>query len=161
VGKAHGIGGAITVRPRTDEPQLRFRAGARVHVDDGRQFEVASMRSTPQSLVLSLVGITDRNAAEALRGQRLWADIELAGEELAEGEYHDTQLIGLQARDAAGEVLGEVSQVLHLPAQDALALQTPAGERIVPFVAELVPQVDVAAGYLVINTIPGLLSDLD
>jgi 16S rRNA processing protein RimM len=50
--------------------------------------------------------------------------------------------------------------VLHLPAQDVLAVATPAGERLVPFVADLVPEVDVAAGRVVVRPIPGLLEDV-
>jgi 16S rRNA processing protein RimM len=161
VGKPHGIAGAVVVHSRTDDPELRFRPGAQVRTDDGRLLQVSALRTTPGATLLSFAGVVDRNAAESLRGQQLWADIELADQELDSDEYHDTQLIGLQARDAAGAVVGKVEQVLHLPAQDALAVGTASGQRIVPFVAELVPEVDLAGGYLVINTIPGLLSDPD
>jgi 16S rRNA processing protein RimM len=68
-------------------------------------------------------------------------------------------LVGLIAVDAAGTRLGEVTGVHHNPTQDLLVLITDAGERLVPFVLELVPEVDVPGGRVVINPIPGLLTE--
>jgi 16S rRNA processing protein RimM len=51
--------------------------------------------------------------------------------------------------------------VLHLPAQDVLEIETAAGRRLVPFVAALVPDVDLEAGRLTVVDIAGLLDDRD
>ena len=78
-----------------------------------------------------------------------------------EGEFYDRQLIGLRVLDAAGTDVGEVTAVIHLPAQDGLEVQTEAGTRLIPFVTELVPEVDLAAGHVRLADVPGLITDLD
>nr|WP_300146464.1 ribosome maturation factor RimM [Propionicimonas sp.] len=157
VGRAHGLRGEVTVRPRTDSVGDRFAVGAAV-VAGGRTLTVAAQSWQQGRLVVRFAGVADRTAAEALRGLDLWAD---GVEEPTDAdEYHDTALIGLAAVDPSGRPLGEVAAVQHHPAQDLLVVRTPAGERLVPFVATLVPEVDVAAGRVVIDPIPGLLEEV-
>ena len=80
-------------------------------------------------------------------------------------EFHDYELIGLDVLTVAGEPVGVVADVLH-QGQDLLVIQPSAGPRaagperdqiLVPFVAAIVPEVDVKAGRLVIDPPPGLL----
>lgn len=157
IGRPQGIRGEVTVRPRTDAVEQRFATGATVSAG-GRELEVVRHTLTQGRLVVAFAGVTDRDSAEALRGLDLWAD---AGTiELDAGEFADTDLIGLAAVDPSGNPLGEVVAVEHPPAQDLLVVRTPAGDRLVPFVAALVPEVDVAAGRVVIDPIPGLLSEV-
>jgi 16S rRNA processing protein RimM len=157
IGRAHGIRGQVTVRPRTDTVEERFAPGAVLDAA-GRQLTVASFNLQQGRLVVAFAEVTGRSAAEELRGLDLIADG--VPDAIGEDEYHDTQLIGLAAVDPDGASLGEVIAVHHNPTQDLLVLQTPAGERMVPFVTELVPDVDLAAGRLVVNPIPGLLTEL-
>lgn len=156
VGRAHGLRGQVSVRPRTDNIERRFAAGT-VLTAAGRPLTVASHGQQGGKLIVGFAEITDRAGAEALRGIDLWAEGDI---DTADGEFHDTALIGLAAVDPAGERLGEVIAIQHHPAQDLLVLRTPAGERLVPFVAALVPEVDPAAGRLVIDPIPGLLTEI-
>ncbi len=80
---------------------------------------------------------------------------------IGEDEYHDSELIGLVAVDPAGDRLGEVTARAPQPVTGpAGAAHTDAGERLVPFVMELVPEVDVPGGRLVVNPIPGLLTEV-
>ncbi len=161
VGKAHGLRGEITVHTTTDSPEQRFAPGSQLYsTNPARTYTVRSLRWQAGTFVISLAEATDRSAAEALRGIELWARIETDAE-VDEDEFHDTALIGLSVVDPAGRPLGSVTRVLHLPAQDVLAVQTPAGERLVPFVTALVPEVDLAAGRLVVDPIPGLLDGAD
>ena len=90
--------------------------------------------------------LPDRTAVEQARGSVLVMDVD--PDELPEedDEYYDRQLVGLEAVLADGTVVGLVSQVMHMPAQDVLAIATTSGERLVPFVSELVPSVVLAAG---------------
>jgi 16S rRNA processing protein RimM len=158
VGRPQGVRGEVTVRPRTDAVAQRFAAGATLRTAD-RDLEVAGHTLTQGRLVVAFAGVTDRDSAEALRGLDLWAD---AGTlQLDPDEFHDTDLIGLVAVDPDGNRLGEVIRVEHPPAQDLLVVRTPSGDRLVPFVSALVPEVDPAAGRVVIDPIPGLLSDGD
>ena len=161
VGRAHGIRGEVRVQPRTDSPEARFAPGAPLRAPDGRTFTVATSRWQSGALVVRLDGVADRSGAEALTGTVLWADVAEADAPGDPDEYHDTALIGLDARDAGGASVGRVARVLHLPAQDVLAIDTPSGERLVPFVRELVPDVDLPGGFLTIAALPGLLDDGD
>jgi 16S rRNA processing protein RimM len=119
---------------------------------------VASVRDHNGTLLLGFEEVLDRTAAEALRGAVLEADVP---DEVDEPDaWYDHQLVGLRALDPAGEELGEVVAVEHLPAQDLLLVRRPDGaRRLVPFVAAFVPTVDVPGGALVIDAPPGLLDD--
>lgn len=157
IGRAHGLRGDLLVRPRTDMVEERFAAGKPVRAGD-RELTIASHSWQTDRLVVHFVGIDDRSSAEGLRGLDLWA--EGIGEVSGPEEYHDLDLIGLAVQDAAGARLGDVVAVQHHPAQDLLVIGTEAGERLVPFVTELVPEVDLAAGFLQVNPIPGLLREV-
>jgi 16S rRNA processing protein RimM len=157
IGRAHGLRGQVTVRPRTDDVEQRFAPGATVMTGD-RALTVSGHSWQQGRLVVGFAGISDRTGAEALRGLDLWADG--PAEPADDDEFHDTALIGLAAVDPDGERLGDVVGVQHNPAQDLLVVRTQAGERLVPFVAELVPHVDPDAGHVVIDPIPGLLDEV-
>lgn len=159
VGRPHGLRGEVLVRVHTDYAESRFAPGSVLRRDraDGPALEVAAGRLQGDALLLSFRGITDRSAAEALRGTELWAQAEAV--ETAPGEFHDAALVGLEVR-CAGRPVGRVEAVTHHPAQDLLVVATAAGERLVPFVTELVPVVDLAAGFLEVADLPGLLEEL-
>ncbi len=156
IGRPHGLRGQVTVRPRTDSIPERFAAGA-VLIAGGRPLTVTGYHLNQGRLVVSFANVSDRTAAEELRGLDLEADGEPTPTEA--DEYHDSDLRGLAAVDPDGLPLGEVIDVQHHPAQDLLVVLTPIGERLVPFVAALVPEVDVPGGRLVIDPIPGLLAE--
>lgn len=159
VGRAHGLRGEVTVFSRTDHPRERFAPGRTVRTGAGRTLTVAGVRAHQGTLLLRFVEIPDRSAAEALRGCDLWSSVEAAEVPADDQDFYDRHLIGLAARTADGREVGSVTAVMHLPAQDVIVLGTPAGERLIPFVEALVPEVDVTAGFLVIAPIPGLLDD--
>jgi 16S rRNA processing protein RimM len=105
--------------------------------------------------------VVDRAAAEAVRGTRLIATVEPAERPAEPGEFYDRHLIGLTAMTPDGVDVGTVGSVLHLPAQDVLEIQTATGTRLVPFVAALVPEVDLDEGRLTVLDVAGLLDDRD
>ncbi|TCJ00306.1 ribosome maturation factor RimM [Aeromicrobium sp. IC_218] len=155
IGRAHGIRGEVSVEPRTDEPERRFAPGSSVF-SGSRTLTIVAARHHSGRLLVRFTGVDDRNAAEALRGLLLEVDID--PDELPEDpdEFYDHQLEGLEVR-SAGEVVGTVSQVVHLPAQDLLLVKLDAREVYVPFVTEIVPVVDVRGGFVEVADVPGLL----
>lgn len=161
IGRPHGLRGEVTVHLTTDSPEQRFAPGSQLHSPEAGGYIVRSSRWQAGVLVVGFDQVTDRSAAEALRGTELWARVAAEDAEADADEFHDIALIGLAAFDTSGRPLGEVVRVLHLPAQDVLVIGTPAGERLVPFVSALVPEVDPAVGRLVIDPIPGLLDGDD
>jgi 16S rRNA processing protein RimM len=163
IGRPHGVQGQVTVDVRTDDPQLRFAPGAALLTDPPERGPLVVAQARPHSgrLLLSFAGVEDRDAAERLRGTLLVAEIDpLASPEDPE-EFYDYQLIGLDVIGRSGVCIGTVAEVLHLPGQDVLAIHRPVGEEmLVPFVAALVPEVDLAGRRMVIDPPPGLVEDV-
>lgn len=156
VGPARGLKGEMIVRPTTDSPDERFAPGARLVLADGRELEVADARVISNRLCLTLVGVSGREAAEALRGEKLLVDAEPGDDESG---YYASDLTGLAAVDTQGKALGTVTGMLQGPAQDLITVQTPSGEVMVPFVEELVPEVDLVGGRVVVDPPEGLFPD--
>jgi 16S rRNA processing protein RimM len=168
IGRPHGTGGEVTIEVRTDDPGQRFAVGAVIATDppDRGPLTVASARWHSGGLLVGFAGVTDRDEAERLRGT--WLVIDSADVPPPEDpdEFHDAQLIGLAVLTADGSRVGTVADVLH-HGQDLLVIRGcaagaagdagGAGEVLVPFVAAIVPEVDVRAGHLVIDPPAGLL----
>ena len=155
IGRAHGILGEATIEVRTDEPERRFAVGAEVLTETGA-LTVSSARVHNGILLLGFKGITDRNAIEKLRNTLIYAEVDINEPGLDEDDYHIQQLIGLRAELEDGTEFGVVSDVLNLPAQDCLAINTKNGEVLIPFVHQLVPVVDLVNKKVVV--IPPVIS---
>ena len=143
IGRAHGILGEATIEVRTDEPDRRFAIGNQVSTDTYGDLTIISGRVHNGILLLGFSGFDDRNAIEKLRNTLLYAEVDINETSDVPDEYHVLQLIGCQAILENGEVFGEVTDVINLPGQDLLAIKTPAGEQLLPFVHQLVPVVDI------------------
>lgn len=162
IGKAHGIRGDVTVEVRTDEVDRRFAIGTTLLSTHATPLVIADSRDHSGRLLLRFEGIDDRNGAEALRGIMLEADIDPTEMPTDEDEYYDRQLVGLSAVRVNGEVLGSVSEVVHLPGHDLLAITTALrGEVLVPFVHEIVREVDLLEGRVVIDPPGGMFEELE
>lgn len=162
VSRAHGVRGDVAIEVRTDVPELRFAEGAVLDTEPVAAGPLTVRRARWHSgrLLVRFAGVPDRGAAERLRGVRLLAEI--AEHEAPEDpeEFYDHQLTGLAVHTRDGVRVGEVAEVLHLPGQDLLAVSREGGgEVLVPFVAEIVPEVDVAGGRVVIDPPPGLVDE--
>lgn len=161
VRRPHGVRGEVSVQIRTDEPERRFASGSVLLAGSGGpELHVRTARPLVTGLLVSFAEITDRTAAEALHGCDLIALVDPGEGPTDPSEFYDRQLVGLRVIDAHGRDVGAVSEVVHLPAQDLLAIQTVHGERLVPFVAALVPEVDVAGGVIRLADIGGLVDEL-
>lgn len=160
VGRAHGIRGEVSVDPRTDEPAERFAVGSVLRPDpSGRDWlTVRTCRPHGARLLVAFEEVAGRTQAEGLRGATLLADVEPDATPAEPDEFYDHQLVGLVVRTENGREVGSVRAVRHVPGQDLLVVATDGGAtHLVPFVRELVPQVDLAAGLIVVDVRPGLL----
>ena len=164
IGRPHGVRGLATVEVRTDDPDLRFVPGAVLRTDPAERGPVTITRVHwhGTTLLLSLEGrdgqpIDSREAAEAVRNTELLVDVADLPEIEDPDAFYDHQLVGLQARLPDDTVLGEVTAVRH-EAQDLLVVRRPdAADALIPFVSAIVPTVDVAGGFLVVDPPEGLL----
>jgi len=161
IGRPHGIRGDVVVGVRTDEPELRFAKGSRLDTDPAARgpLIVAASRWHSGQLLVRFEGITDRDAAAELGGTWLTVDSATLGALDDPDEFRDGDLVGLTVRTADGTDVGTVDDVLH-SGQDVLVVRASSGsgEILIPFVKDIVPEVDLASGVIVITPPPGLLN---
>lgn len=160
VGRAHGLRGEVALDVRTDDPDTRFADGSRLVTDPPERgpLTVAGTRWHSGRLLVRFAGVDDRSAAEALRGTELVVDSDDLPPLADPEEFYDHQLEGLAVVTVDGRDLGAVAEVLHPPGGDLLVVRDAAGrEVLLPFVAAMVPAVDLAAGRLVADPPPGLV----
>jgi len=160
IGRAHGLRGEVSIECRTDEPERRFAPGQVLRAEaDSRTFTIESCRNHAGRLLIRFQELRDLTAAEAAGGLVLVTRVDPDERPAEAEEFFDRQLMGLRVLDDAGSDVGLVAGVLHLPAQDVLEVDTGKELRLIPFVAALVPQVDLAAGHLRLAPVGGLLED--
>ncbi|QAY61142.1 ribosome maturation factor RimM [Microbacterium protaetiae] len=163
--KAHGLKGALKLELYTDDPDGRFVPGAvfTLQVPEsspwhGKSVTIREFRWMNSHPVVFLDGVEDRTAAEELVKAILWVEAD-AAEQVEDDAWYDHQLVGLQVV-RGGDIVGRVVRVDHLPAQDLLAVLHDEREVLVPFVKAIVPEVDVAAGRVVVTPPAGLFEEL-
>ena len=159
IGRAHGVRGDLFVEPLTDEPENRFAIGEKLQTEKNGLLTVADQKWHSGKLILHFSGVDDRNSAELLKGCELVIEVDPNVLPDDPDEFYDHQLVGLKVVFNE-EVIGQVSEVIHLPAQDLLSVSKTDGiEVLIPFVKQIVPEVDLRKGQLVITPPPGLLDD--
>jgi len=154
--KAHGIRGEVVVVSESDSPG-RFVRRAMFSTESDTTLTVRSVRVHKDGMIVAFEGVTDRSAAEELRGTILFIAAD-ERRELEDGEFWPEDLEGLEVRDPQGRPLGTIEGVIVGDAQDRLLIRS--GERTVevPFVAELVPEVRQESGFVTVVPIDGLFS---
>jgi 16S rRNA processing protein RimM len=153
-----GVRGWIKLSPMGDDPSawrempaVWLCRDAEAAAEQWQRFELQELRPHGKGLVAKLVGVDDRNGAEALDGSWIGAP----REELpatAEDEWYWTDLIGLQVVNEQGAVLGTVAEMLETGANAVMVLREGAGpkmkERLLPFIAQVVTDVNVGSGVI-------------
>jgi 16S rRNA processing protein RimM len=157
--KPHGLRGEVVVAPLTDFPD-RFRPGLEVALRDAagvsRAARLEGVRTHQGRLLIRFAGIDGPEAAEALRDLDVCA---LPGDVPArpEGFVFHHEVTGCLAVDRDGSRLGTARDLVEVAGRPILVLETPRGEREVPFTRPLVVSVDVAGRTIVLDLPPGLL----
>lgn len=157
IGKPHGIRGEVTVQVLTDAPADRFVPGTEFVVEPASvgPLTVVSARWNKDILLLAFDGIETRNEAETLRGAKLFIETEELDEDDDEGWY-EHELVGLEAR-VGSQVVGKIAALHTMPVQDLLVVEAPDGKEIlIPFVEQIVPEVNVAEGFVLLTPPDGL-----
>ncbi|MFI1093106.1 ribosome maturation factor RimM [Streptomyces sp. NPDC020917] len=162
IGRAHGIKGEVSVEVRTDEPELRLAPGAVLATDPASTgpLTIATGRVHSGRLMLRFEGVSDRTGAEALRNTLLIAEVDPEERPDDPEEFYDHQLIDLDVVTRDGRTVGRIAEITHLPYQDLLVVTRPeGGEVLIPFVTEIVPEIDLDEQRAVVDPPPGLLDD--
>ncbi len=158
IGRAHGLKGEVTVEVRTDIPEDRLVPGEEYETEPASAgpLTIAAVRTQAGRWYLRFDEIVGREAADAARGVELVIDGEESDEDDA---WFVHELVGLAAVRPSGEAVGEVVDLLSMPAQDILVVKEPNGHRaMIPFVEEFVPEVDIEARTVTVTPPYGLLS---
>ena len=154
IGKPHGIAGEVYVEPISDDAR-RFEPGSTLWRDDGTTLVVEAARHHTNRFLVKFEGSGTREDAERLRGPLY---VHAADARALDGdEFWPHDLEGCEVVDAGGAHIGSVTQVVGGPAQDLLEVSTDRGERLVPFVKEIVVKVDLAERRVTIDPPEGLL----
>ena len=155
--KSHGIKGELVVEPTTDEPEIRYAVGEVLHGTQGKKehtLTVKSVRVHKGRLLIFFEEIQDRTTADTLRGTQFFAP---PLEDPDDDGFYDHELEGLRVIHNGADI-GEVTGVTHGPAQSLLELTLDGGKEVlVPFVEEIVPDIDLEAGTCTITPPEGLL----
>ncbi|WP_054814298.1 ribosome maturation factor RimM [Nocardia arizonensis] len=169
VAKSHGVRGELVVEVRTDEPEARFAPGATLRGRSARSsaadssgirdFTVESVREHSGRLLVVLSGVTDRSAADALRGTLFVVDSADLPPSDDPDEFYDHELEGLSVHLTDGTHIGTVEDVLHSAAGELLSVRSAEDGReiLIPFVTAIVPTVSLSERLVVIDPPEGLL----
>lgn len=147
---AQGLKGEVKAKLFTAAPDALPRYGV-LHTAGGRKLKITAFRPTKAGeAVIAFEGVSNRNDAEALKGAELFVDRAVLPD-TSEDEFYHADLIGLEARDSEGRVLGKVSAIHNYGASDVIELSRPDGDHVLlAFSKETVPVLDIAAGYIVV-----------
>lgn len=174
IGRAQGLKGEVNVFLFTDEPERRFEPGSVLQTEDGsRSFTVVSSRTFKNRWIVLFKDVENRDESEALNGIELYGEADDAEDMLEEDAWYPKDLIGLEVRLAAdntlglaeGLLVGKVVDVIDSPAQSLLKvrLANPTEDErtsLVPFVEQIVPEIDLESGFLTLDPPRGLIAGL-
>lgn len=143
---AHGIRGEVLIHAYTAAPGDIGAYGPLLDASGARSFEIRIVRVTTKGVVARLVGVGDRNAAEALKGVELYVDRDRLPA-AAEGEFYHADLIGLAAVDPQGKPIGVIVAVPNYGAGDLLEIRLAGSGKteFAPFTDTYVPEVNLRA----------------
>lgn len=157
---AHGVRGDVRLKSFCAVPEDIARYGPFTTEDGGGSFTLTLSKPIKNGFAARVTGITSREAAEALKGTRLYVPRDRLPD-LPDDEFYHSDLIGLEVVDTGGQVLGKISAVHDHGAGDLLdvILKDRGGSVMVPFLQEIVPTVDLAAGRVIVDPPDGLLPE--
>lgn len=154
---AHGVRGEVKIAPETDFPErLAEFAEVTLLMPDGQLATVrvsgGRLHTGKGTVLLALAGYSTRTAAQTLRGALVLVrstDSPL----LPDGQYYEWQIVGLRVVTTDGRDLGVVREVIHTGANDVYATEV----CLLPAVGEVIKEVDLTGGRMVVEPLPGLL----
>lgn len=162
ISRAHGLRGELRVElhfsgsDALDQVDSLWLSEGADAPDGARELAIEAARPVPRAYLIKLEGVSDRNAAEALRGRTVWvARSELPSSD--DSEYYLVDLIGATVRGPEGE-LGTVVEIATHPSIDAIVIRTPDGRTLEqPLVPAFIARVSVSEKLVELSTLEGLI----
>jgi 16S rRNA processing protein RimM len=155
VAAPHGVRGLVRIRSFTDDPMAVAGYGPLSDETGKKRFTVEALSASRGAVLARIDGVADRNAAEALRGLKLYVERSKLPE-TTDKEWYEADLIGLNAVGTDGRNWGTVKAFHDFGAGSLMEV---TGGLMLPFTDEVVPEIDVEAGKIVVNPPEGLLAE--
>ena len=159
--KPFGIQGALKIQNFSDIPD-RFENMDFLYIgpstDLAVPYEIVSVEYHNRYIILYLLRYTNRNIAESLQGFYCYIP-KSQQEALPEDNFYVDDLLGMKVENTAGREIGTVSDVISNPANDVLVVQTQGGEALIPMVVDVVQEINLADGKVIVQLIEGMLED--
>lgn len=158
VANTHGIRGDIKILPTTDDVS-RFELLERVYMDTGRERQevtIVSLKYFKHMVILNIKEFQSMDDALPYKGASVLIPMEEALP-LEENENYIFELIGLEAREEDGTVLGPITDVLQNGRHDVYVIDDNSKNGLmIPATLAFVPEVNVEEGYVIVRLIDGL-----
>jgi 16S rRNA processing protein RimM len=149
IAAAHGVRGLVRVKSFTADPKSIASYGELSDERGVRHFRLTLQGQAKDGVIARIDGVADRDAAEALKGTKLFVDREALPDIAADDEFYQTDLVGLRVEARDGKTLGRVKAVLNFGAGDLLEIEGEGVSLMLPFTKQVVPLVDLPGGRLV------------
>lgn len=147
----HGIRGEVKVKSFSDNEKNLTRYGALSNERGDKTFRLKIVGRSKELLRVKIEGVDDRNTAETLVGTGLYVSRDKLPS-LAEEEFYHTDLIGLEARDKSGTVVGKVNALYNFGAGDLIEIKTPHGAlEMLPFTKTYVPVINIKEQFIIVE----------
>ncbi|HVZ27422.1 MAG TPA: ribosome maturation factor RimM [Rhizomicrobium sp.] len=146
-----GLKGAVKARLFTATPDALLRYSP-LHDGKGRRFTITALRPGKKGeAVMSFEGVESREAAEALKGTSLYVAREALPKE-GEEEFYHADLVGLEAQDQEGRIIGKLAAIHNFGAGDVVEIARADGDNVLlAFTRETVPVIDIPGGRIVVS----------
>lgn len=160
-----GIKGEVRVVSITDFPEERYAIGATLYVRNPETgthdpLKVKTYRRHKQFDCLSFENYPSINDIEKYKGCSLFIPKEQLSE-LEQGDFYYHEIIGIKVITDTGRELGEVKEILSPGANDVWVVDTGVKDILIPYINDVVKNVDVAQKKVIVHLIPGLVDDED
>jgi 16S rRNA processing protein RimM len=156
--KAHGVRGEVIADIFGDLAE-RFEPGLELRLTDGKGAEsrmvVRRARMHQDRLILELDGVDTCERAEDLRSRVVWLSRDQVGP-LEEKRWFVQDILGVEVFTDTGERLGRLTEVMHMPANDVYVVRGGGREILLPAIEDVIKDVDVVAGRMLVHLIEGL-----
>lgn len=152
-----GVKGEVRLKSFCAEPAA-ISIYAPLSDESGNSYDVKITRTIKNGLAARLSGVSSKEAADALKGTRLFAPRDRLPE-LDDDEFYHADLLGMAVLDTGGAKLGSVKAVLNHGAGDLLEVNTGQGVVLLPFSLAVVPTVDLAGRRIVVDPPDGTFGD--
>lgn len=153
----HGIRGEIKVQPWCDDPGI-YDELEYIYIG-GKRYDILRSRFHKNCEILAVEGIDNINDAELLRNKVVTVEREMLGE-LPEGRYYIVDILGLEVRIKDGDVLGVIDDVIHTGSNDVYQVKREGKKPVlIPVIPDVVNEVNIDGGYVIITPMKGLIDD--